>query len=109
MNNDFGVGVSAEAMAAALEFGTKFGKVVNLAVENDPGAAVFVKYGLMASREIDDTETAHAETSAVGDMDSLVVGAAIYDLLAHMVHESFGNVALASCAHHSSDSTHGLG
>jgi hypothetical protein len=96
-------------MAAALEFRTKVGEVVNLTVENNPGAAVFVKYGLMAPGEIDDAEAAHAQTSAVGDMDSLVVGAAIHDLLAHMVHESFGNVALASCAHHSSDSTHGLG
>jgi hypothetical protein len=25
-----------------------------------------------------------------------------------MVHESFGDIALASCAHHSGDSTHGL-
>ena len=108
MNNDFGVGVGVEAMAAAFELGAEFGKVVNLAVENDPCAAIFVEDGLMASGEVDDAEPAHAETSAVGDIESLVVGAAIHDLVAHMVHESFGDVALASCAHHSSDSTHGL-
>src|ERR1039458_2535976 len=108
MNNDFGVGVGVKAMAAAFELGAEFGKVVNLAVENDPCAAVFVEDRLMAAGEVDDTEAAHAETSAVGDVESLVVGAAVHDLAAHVAHESFGNVALASCAHHSSDSTHGL-
>ena len=62
----------------------------------------------MAAGEVDDAEAAHAETSAVGDIESLVVGAAVHDLFAHMVHESFGDIALASCAHHSGDSTHGL-
>ena len=62
----------------------------------------------MAAGEVDDGEAAHAETGAVGDVESLIVGAAIYDLVAHMAHESFGDVALASCAHHSSDATHGF-
>ena len=62
----------------------------------------------MASGEIDDAEAAHAEASAVGDVKSLIVGAAVHDLLAHVVHESFGDAALTSCAHHASDSTHGL-
>src|SRR5271157_314049 len=108
MNNDFGVGVGIEAMAAAFELGAEFGKVVNFAVENDPCVAVFVEDGLMSSGEVDDAEAAHAETSAVGDVETLVVGAAVHDLVAHMAHKCFGNVALASCAHHSSDSTHGL-
>src|ERR1017187_3807541 len=107
MNNDFGVGVGVEAMAAAFELGAEFGEIVNLAVENDPCAAVFVEDGLMASGEIDDAEAAHAEASAVGDVKSLIVGAAVNDLVAHVVHESFRDVALASCAHHASDSTHG--
>src|SRR5208282_2116167 len=109
MNDDFGVGVSVEAVASAFEFGAEFGKVVNLAVVYDPGGAVFIENGLMASGEIDDGEAAHAQTSAVGDVESLIVGAAVHDLLAHVVHESFGDVALASCAHHSSNPTHGPG
>jgi hypothetical protein len=108
MNNDFGVAVGAEAMAAAFELGAKVEEVVDLAVVNDLGAAVFVEDGLMASGEVDDAEAAHAETGAVGDVESLIVGAAVDDLLAHVVHESFGDVALASCAHYSGDSTHCL-
>jgi len=60
----------------------------------------------MSAGEVDDGEAAHAETSAVGDVESLVVGAAVHDLVAHVVDESFADVALASCAHHSGDSTH---
>src|SRR5450759_4098905 len=109
MNDDFGVGVGVEAMAAAFELGAEFGKVVNLAVENDPCVAVFVENGLMASGEVDDGEAAHAEASAVGDVESLIVGAAVHDLLAHVVDESFGDVALASCAHHTGNSAHSPG
>src|SRR5271165_2057528 len=108
MNDDFGVGVRAHAMAVVFELGAEFEEVVNLAVENDPGATVFVEDRLMASREVDDAEAAHAEASAIGDVDSLIVGAAIHDLFAHVVHERLSNVALASCAHHPGDSTHGL-
>src|SRR5208337_5514903 len=98
----------AEAMPAAFKLRAEFGKVVNLAVENDPCAAVFVEDGLMASGEVDDGEAAHAETGAVGDVESLIVGAAVHDLFAHVVHESFGDVALACCANHSGNATHGL-
>ena len=108
MNDDFGVAVGLEAMALFFELGAEFEEVVNLAVENGPCAAVFVENRLMASGEVDDAESAHAETGAVGDVESLVVGAAVDDLLAHMVHECFGDIALASCANDSSDSTHGL-
>jgi hypothetical protein len=100
--------MSAEAMAAAFELGAEFWKVVNLAVVDDPCAAVFVEDRLMPTGEVDDAEAAHAETRAVGDVESLIVGTAVHDLLAHVVHESFGDVALASCAHHAGNSTHGL-
>ena len=60
----------------------------------------------MAAGEIDDAEAAHAETRAVADVDSFIVRAAVDDLLAHVVDERFGDVALASCAHYSGDSTH---
>src|SRR5208337_3007584 len=109
MNDDFGIGVGVEAVAAVFELRAKFGKVVDLAVVNDPGAAVFVENGLMASGKVDDGEAAHAETSTIGDVDSLVVGASVHNLLAHVVHESFGDVAFAGCAYHSGNATHGSG
>jgi hypothetical protein len=62
----------------------------------------------MASGEVDNAETAHAKTGAVGDVDAFVVRTAVDDLFAHVVHKSFSDVALARCAHDSSDSTHGL-
>src|SRR5258708_8518674 len=108
MNNDFGVAVGAEAMATAFELGANVEEVVDLAVVNDPGAAVFIEDWLVAAGEVDDAEAAHAETSAVGNIKSPSVGAAVHDLVAHVGHESFGDVALASCTHFSGNSTHGL-
>ena len=69
----------SEAMAAAFEVGTKLGKVVDLAVVDDPGAAVFVEDGLVAAGEIDDAEAAHAEARAIGDIDAFIVRAAVHD------------------------------
>jgi hypothetical protein len=94
-------------MAAAFELGLELEKIVNLTVINDPGAAIFVEDRLVAAREVDDTEATHAETRAIIDIEPLIVRAAVHDLLAHVVDESFRDIALASCAHHSGDSTHG--
>src|ERR1700686_1245141 len=79
VNDDFRVGMRVEMMAPAFEFGSKFGEVVNLAVENNPGIAIFVEDRLMASGEINNTQAAHAQTGAVGDVEPFIVGAAIYD------------------------------
>ena len=106
MKDAFGIGFRREAMAAAFEVGTKLGKIVDFAVEDDPGAAVFVKDGLVAGGEIDDGKPAHAEARAIGYVDAFIVRAAMPDCVAHVAHESFGNVALARCADDSGNSAH---
>src|SRR5208337_3141769 len=108
MNDDFGVAVGVEAMAAAFEFGAEFGKVVNFAVEDDPGAAVFVEDRLMAAGEINDAEAPHPKSRAVLDEDALVVRTAVDDLVAHVPYESFGDIAHPGWTNDSSDSTHDL-
>ena len=40
----------------------------------------------MAGGEIDDAEPPHADAAAAIDVDALVVGAAMADLVAHRVH-----------------------
>ena len=41
-------------MAASLELGAEFGKVVDFSVEHDPNGSILVVDGLMAFRQIDD-------------------------------------------------------
>ena len=52
----------AEAMAVRDQLGTNRGKVVDLAVEDGPHRAVFVRQRLIAGREIDDAQPSVAET-----------------------------------------------
>src|ERR1700722_4198761 len=54
MNDDFGIGMRGEEMTACLEFGSQIQKVINLAVENNPDALVFVEYRLVPACQVDD-------------------------------------------------------
>ncbi len=101
-----GVGFGGEAMAAAFEIRTQLGKVVDFAVEDDPGTAIFVEDGLMSAGNVDDGKAAHAEARTVSHVDAIVIRAAVADGVAHVTHESFGDIALASCADDSGYATH---
>src|SRR5208282_1314645 len=107
MDDDFSVGLGVEAMAAAFELRAQFGKIVDFTVVDDPGAPIFVENGLMPAGKINDGKTAHAKASAIGNVNALVVGTTVGDLVAHVAHESFCNVAFPCCADDSRDPTHG--
>src|SRR2546426_5986833 len=106
VDNNFRIGLGVEAMAALFQFRAQFRKVVDLAVVNDPGAAVLVENGLVPARQIDDAETPHTQPGAVRDVDAFLVRSAMDDRVAHLAHESFGDVALPRRAHYSGDTTH---
>jgi hypothetical protein len=108
MNNDFGIGICVEAMAALLQLRAQLGKIVDLAVVYDPRAAVFVEYRLVSARKVDDAKAPHSESSAILHQDAFIVGPAVDDLVAHVAHQSFCNVTLPSCADHSCNSAHCL-
>src|SRR5438876_8270450 len=61
VRQDFGVGSAAKGMTAGLKISAQFSVVVNLAVENDGDAFVFVINRLLASDEIDDRQAPHTE------------------------------------------------
>ncbi len=60
VDDDFGVGVRAEMVAARFERRAEMREIVDFAVEDDADRAVFVVDGLMAAAEIDDAQAAHA-------------------------------------------------
>src|SRR5580698_7886319 len=108
MNDDFGISLGVETMTALFKLQTKFRKVINLAVKHDPCAAIFVEDRLVATGKINDAKPPHPEPRAIGNIKPLIVRTAVHDLVAHVAHERFRNIALASCADHSRNSTHGV-
>jgi hypothetical protein len=74
-------------MAAGDQIGAQFPVVVDFSVEDHPNRPVFVTHGLVAGTQIDDAEPAHADGATAFDMEPLVIGAAMADLVAHGLDE----------------------
>ena len=67
VDDRFGVGARAVAVAGRFELRPDVGVVVDLAVEDDPDRAVFVRQRLLAGGQIDDAQAAVAERGLVVD------------------------------------------
>src|SRR5215472_16061217 len=80
---DLAVGASAEVMTALFQFTTLPFEVVKLAVYDNANAFVLARYGLVAGRQVDDTQPRMAETHTLvfRKPDALVVGSAMNDAL----------------------------
>ena len=87
VDNGFSVAVGAVDMAARLKLRPQFGVVVDFAVEDDPQGAVFVAERLMAGGEVDNAETAHAESNRTCGVDAVVVRTAVGHDVAHAAHD----------------------
>jgi len=83
LEDDFGVAVGAEAVAEGGEFVTEGGEVIDLAVEDDDGLAVFGEDGLVAAGKVDDFEADGAEGEGGIGPGALLVGAAVGDGAGH--------------------------
>src|SRR5262245_60282120 len=77
MDDDFGVGIRAELMAAREQPPAQFGKIVNLAVEDYPDRAVFVGDWLMARGQVNDRKPPHSQRDVVLEIKAFVVRAAM--------------------------------
>src|SRR3981081_125499 len=106
VNNNFGIRLRVEAMTAALEFSAEFGKIIDFPVVDNPRTPVFVKHRLMTAGKVNNAEAPHSETGTVLNEDTFIVGATVDDAVAHLPHETFGDVVLPSCAYNSGNSAH---
>src|SRR5262249_30869148 len=81
MQRDLAVGARAKAVAALLQFALDAFIIVELAIDDDPGALVFVGDGLIAGHQIDDAEPRMAEADAPmwRDPGALPVGTAMME------------------------------
>jgi bifunctional DNase/RNase len=94
MDDNFGIGIGSEMMATPLQFGAKFRKIVNLSIEDNRDAVVFIEKRLVASGQVNDAQAAHAQTEAILDENPFVIRPTVHDLLAHVVNR-FGADATA--------------
>jgi hypothetical protein len=63
----------------------QFLKVINLAVENDPGGLIFVRHRLMAACHINNAQAAEAQPDGVFGMKSILIWPAMDHLVGHTV------------------------
>ena len=95
VHDGFGVAGGLERVAARQEAFTQRAVVVNLAVEDDPVAPIAAGDRLLAARQIDDREAAHADGAALVDVLPILVGAAMVDGAIHRVERGAGALGIA--------------
>ena len=106
MDDDLDVAAAREDVALALELGAQRLEVVDLTVAHHPHRAVFVGDRLVAGGEVDDRQTAHAETYSGRAPEAFVVGAPMLDRIGHQAQlvDRDGSTVEANDAR---DSAHG--
>lgn len=88
VENGFGVGRGAEAVAFAAQLATQLAVVVDFAIEGDDELAVFAFHRLVAGRRrIEDAQAAMSEADFAVRIDPAVIGPAIGHDRAHLLHQ----------------------
>ncbi len=105
MNYRFSVAVGVESVPEFLQLRPQLQVVVDLAVENNPGAAVLVVNWLLTPGKIDNREPAHAQADGPVDVESVVIRTAMPDGIAHAPQQRFID-ALTLAIYNSYNSTH---
>src|SRR5216684_4614821 len=60
-------------MTASLEFFAQFPKIVNFPVTHRPDGAVFIGDRLVSAFEVNNAETAHAQSDSITDVMAMIV------------------------------------
>ncbi len=87
MHDGFGIAVCAEAVTPARQFFAQLAMVVDLAVEDDQDALIFIEDWLASAGHIYDRKSAHAQRNAVAHPDALLVWTAMANHRAHALDE----------------------
>ena len=83
MQQGLAVRSGLEDMAQALQLGTQFAVVVDLAVAHQPKRPVGIAQRLVPAAQVDDRKPAHGDAAVAVDVHALVVGAAVARDVAH--------------------------
>src|SRR2546428_6701167 len=105
MDDHLRIGMRLERVAAADHLLSQCLEVVDLAVEDHPDGAVFVRQRLMTGVQINDAEPPHAQSDVVADKEAAVIRSPMRDGRAHALH-FFSADRAASEAQNSRNATH---
>src|SRR5437588_2633346 len=88
VNYNFGVGVGAEFVALFLQFSTLLLEIINFAIVGHDDATVETSHGHVAEwREIDDGETAIAESDGTLGPSAAIIRPAVNDAVSHATND----------------------
>jgi hypothetical protein len=85
MNDGFRVAMGFELVTAPFEIRCQILEVVNLAIKNDSNRPVFAEDGLVATSDVDNRKTSHAQRDARFNKRALVVRPAMSNYPTHPV------------------------
>src|SRR6516162_8600623 len=105
MDDNLCIGVGVKAVSLTFKRRAQGLEVVNLAVEDDPHATVFVVYRLVAPIDINDAQPPHAEYGFRRDVVTRIIRTTMHHRIAHCF-DFFLRYRLTGQAQHTSDSTH---
>ena len=105
MDDNLDVAQGRETVAGGFEIRLQGPVVVDLAVEDQGDAAVFIEQRLMAVVDADDRQAAHAQGDSTVTVGAAVVGAAMDEGVVHRV-EDVGDASLAK-GEDACDAAHG--
>ena len=105
VHQHLGVARRGERMPASLETISQLAIVVDLSVQHDQHAAVFVGDRLPSAGQIDDAQAAHPDRGVSVDIHALVVGTPMADALEHPPQNFYVN-RLADVLIDSGDAAH---
>src|ERR1019366_3122074 len=83
MDNGLGITSRAIAMTTGLEIFPQIFVVINLTIEDDPNAPVFIAQWLMTGFDVDDAQAAHCQPDVLLDKKAVIIRTPVNDLLVH--------------------------
>ena len=107
VQQDFCVAVGPEAMPLALEFGTQFEVVVDLAVERDDELPILGGHRLLAARDVDDRQPTMREAEAGAQVQTGTIWTAMSDRIRHRAKHGLVDRSRAIREPDPGDATHG--
>src|SRR5687768_17564301 len=105
MNDGFGVAVGIESVTKLFELLAQLQVVIDFPIEDNPRRAVGIVDWLMAGLQVNNGQTAHAETDRPIDVETVVVRSSMTDSFAHLVEQTAINVHSVT-SYYSNNSTH---
>src|SRR5579872_2837327 len=94
-------------MATVLQRWAQFAVIIDLTVEDDPNAGIFIGHWLFSAREIHDAQTTKSQRSRLGKEDPVIVRATMTQSGRHRFHFARREAVVAQIKN-ATNSTHGL-